>query len=58
MKKVKMLKTINNRFKGFIYPVTDRYASILIKDKLAIEVLPKEGKEVKEDKEAKGRKTK
>jgi hypothetical protein len=58
MKKVKMLKTFGTRVKGFVYPVTERFAGILIEAGVATDDLSEELSEKKEDKEAAGRETK
>ena len=56
MKKVKMLKSSGDRGKGKVYDVTSRFANILIEGGFAVD--PDAPKEVKENKEAKGRETK
>ena len=54
-----MLKTFGTRVKGFVYPVTSRFAGILIESGMAAEFIPKAEREaVKEDKEAAQRETK
>ena len=55
MKTVKMLKTFGTRIKGLTYTVTSRTAEIFIQAGIAAEP---DAPKVKENKEAKGRKTK
>jgi hypothetical protein len=55
MKKVKMIKTVGSRNKGFTFTVTDRHAEQLMSDGLATEV---QAKQAKEDKGASKRETK